>query len=313
MMIAAAALAALSTTTYGQAYPNRLIRIVVGGIGGSLDITARLVAQGIAGPLGQSVIVENRPSVTVAADSVAKAPPDGYTLLMTGSNLWLLPFLDSNTTFDPIRDFTGLTLATSSPSILVVHPLLPVKSVRDLIALAKARPGQLNYASGASGSASHLAAELFKAKADVNIMRINYKSAALGLIDLMGGQVQVMFPVAASVAQYLKAGKLKALGVTSRGPSSLAPGVPPISQAGVPGYEAVSITGLFAPAKLPEAITTRLNQEMVRVLKSDDAKQKFLVNGVEGLGSSPEELTAFVKSEMATMGKLIRDAGIKGD
>ena len=299
--------------THAQSFPNHVIRIVVGGTGGSLDITARVVAQGIAPPLGQPVIVENRPSVTVAAEVVAKAAPDGYTLLMTGSNLWILPLLDSNTAYDPVKDFSAVTLATSSPRVLVVHPSLPVQSVKALIALAKARPGALNYASGSSGSASHLAAELFKAKAGVNIMRINYKSAAAGLIDLMGGQVQVMFPVAASVAQYLKSGKLKALAVTSREPSPVAPGIPTVAAAGLPGYEAVSITGFFAPSKLPEPISSRLNQEIVRVLHREDVKQRFLSTGVESLGSTPEELAAFVGLELSTMGKVIRDAGIRAE
>ena len=195
----------------GQSFPTKVIGIVVGGIGGSLDITARLIAQGVAAPLGQPVIVENRASVTIAADVVAKAPADGYTLLMTGSNLWILPLLESKPSFDPVGDFSAVTLATRSPSVLVIHPSLPVKSVKELIALAKARPGELNYASGSSGSASHLAAELFRARAGVNIMRINYKSAAAGLVDLAGGQVQVMFPVAASVAPYMKSGRVKAL------------------------------------------------------------------------------------------------------
>jgi len=297
----------------GQPFPNKVIRIVVGGIGGSLDITARLVAQGIAGPLGQPVIVENRPTVTIAAEVVAKSPPDGYTLLVTGPNLWILPLLESKPSYDPTRDFSPVTLATRSPSILVINPSLPVKSVKELIALAKARPGDLNYASGASGSASHLAAELFRTRAGVNITRINYKSAAAGLIDLISGQVQLMFPVAASVAPYIKAGRLRALAVTSREPSKLVPGTPTMAAAGLPDYEAVSIGGIFGPAHLPDAVTTRLNQEIVRVLTRDDTKEKFLVNGVESVGSSPEELAAAVKSEMATIGKLVKDAGIRAE
>lgn len=295
----------------GQSFPTKVIGIVVGGIGGSLDITARLIAQGVAAPLGQPVIVENRASVTIAADVVAKAPADGYTLLMTGSNLWILPLLESKPSFDPVGDFSAVTLATRSPSVLVIHPSLPVKSVKELIALAKARPGELNYASGSSGSASHLAAELFRARAGVNIMRINYKSAAAGLVDLAGGQVQVMFPVAASVAPYMKSGRVKALAVTSRDPSAVAPGIPTVAAAGLAGYEAVSTTGVFAPARLPESVTVRLNREIVRVLQREESREKFLSNGVESLGSSPEELAAFVKSEMVTMGKVIRDAGIQ--
>jgi len=298
---------------FAQNFPNKVIRVVVGGIGGSLDITARWVAQGITGPLAQPVIVENRPSVTIAAEVVAKAPPDGYTLLVTGPNLWILPLLESKPSYDPTRDFSPLTLATRSPSILVVNPSLPVKSVKELIALAKARPCDLNCASGSSGSASHLAAELFLAKAGVKIVRINYKSAAAGLIDLISGQVQVMFPVAASVAPYIKAGRLRALAVTTRQPSALVPGTPTIAAAGLPGYEAVSIGAIFGPANVPDAIISRLNQEFVRVLTREDTKERFLGNGVESVGSSPAELAAAVKSEMATIGKLIKDAGIRAE
>ena len=311
--LATAILMAGGDLSHGQSYPVRGIRVVVGGIGGSLDITARWVAQGIAGPLGQPVIVENRASVTIAADVVAKAPPDGYTLLVTGPNLWILPLLESKPSYDPIKDFSPVTLATRSPGILVVNPALPVRSVKELIALAKARPGDLNYASGSSGSASHLAAELFLAKAGVRITRINYKSAAAGLVDLISGEVQVMFPVAASVAPYIKSGRLRALAVTTRQPSALVPGTPTMIAAGLPGYEAVSLGGVFAPAHLPDAIVGRLNQEIVRVLTRDDTREKFLANGVESVGSSPEELASSVKSEMATIGKLIRDAGIRAE
>ncbi len=313
ILVSIAALAVNVACAQNQNYPNRVIRVVVGGVGGSLDITARLIAQGISGPMGLAVVVDNRPSVVTAAEVVAKSPPDGYTLLMTGSNLWLLPLIQSNISFDPIKDFTAITLATKSPSLLVVHPSLPVKNVKELIALAKARPGQLNYASGSTGSASHLAAELFKARAGINIMRINYKSAALGLVDLMGGQVQIMFPVAASVAGYLKSGKLKALAVTSLKPSPLTPGVPTVAASGLPGYESVSITGVFAPAHLPEAITTRLNREVVRALNSEEAHEKFNSSGVEALGSTPDELANFVKNEMSVVGKVIKDAGIHED
>jgi len=300
-----------SSLASGQAFPNRVIRVVVGGIGGSLDITARVVAQGISGPLGQPVIVENRPSVTIAAEVVSKAPPDGHTLLVTGPNLWILPLMDSKTSYDPIRDFSAITLATRSPSIMVVTPALPVKTVKELIALATARPGDLNYATGSSGSASHLAAELFLAQAKVKITRVNYKSAAAGLIDLVSGQVQVMFPVAASVAPHVKSGRLRALAVTTREPSALVPGTPTMSAAGLPGYEAVSLGGIFAPAHVSDSIINRLNLEMVRVLTSADTRDKFLNNGVESVGSTPDALVAAVKSEMSAIGKLIRDAGIR--
>jgi tripartite-type tricarboxylate transporter receptor subunit TctC len=310
-VLAVVVLSAFAASACGQHYPAKVIRILVGGSGGSLDITARLIAQGITGPMGQQVIVDNRASVTTAAEAVAKAPPDGYTLLMAGSNLWLLPLLRGSAPFDPAKDFSPVSLATRSPSLLVVYPSLPVNSVRDLIALAMRRPGEINYASGSAGSASHLAAELFTARAGVKIVRINYKSAALGLIDLIGEQVQMMFPVAGSVVPYLKSGKLRALAVTSLEPFVLAPGIPTMSASGLPGFESVSITGIFAPARLPAAIIGRLNPEIVRALRNDSAKELLLNNGVESLGSSPEELAAFVRTETVTMGRVINDAGIR--
>jgi tripartite-type tricarboxylate transporter receptor subunit TctC len=215
--------------------------------------------------------------------------------------------------YDPVRDFSPVTLATRSPGILVVNPSLPVKSVKELIALARSRPGDLNYASGASGSASHLAAELFRVKSGVRITRINYKSAAAGLVDLISGEVQLMFPVAASVAPYVKSGRLRALAVTTREPSPLVPGTPTLAAAGLPGYEAVSLGGIFAPANLPDPILSRLNQEIVRVLARDDTRERFISNGVESVGSTPAELAAAVRAEMTVIGKLIKDAGIRAE
>ena len=309
--LAALMLLSIAGIASAQSFPSKTIRVVVGGIGGSLDITARWVAQNITQPLGQTVLVENRPTVTIAAEVVAKSAPDGNTLLVTGQNLWVLPLMELKPTYDPIKDFSAVTLATRSPSILVVPTSLPVKTVRDLIELARAKPLALNYASGASGSASHIAAELFLAKAGVKITRINYKSAAAGLLDLIRGEVQVMFPVAASVAPYIRSGKLRALAVTTKQPSPLVPGTPSMSTAGLPDYEAVSIGGIFGPAGVPDATISRLNQEINRVLSRPDTREAFLANGVESVGSTPEELTVAVRAEMATVAKLLRDAGIQ--
>ena len=300
-----------AVAAYSQDYPAKPIRLVVPGTGNSFDIAARLIAQGISAPLGQPVIVDNRANGTIAAETVAKAPPDGYTLLVNGSNLWLLPFLQSNVPYDPVRDFLPITLTTRSPTILVVHPSLPVKSVRDLIALAKSSPGGMNYASGSTGSTNHLAAELFKSMAGVNIVRIGYKGSGPALVDLIAGHVQMMFSVTGSVAPHMKSGKLKALAVTSAQPSTLAPGLPTVAASGLPGFAAVSDAGMFAPAKTPTAIVTRLNQEIVRVLNSTEVKEKFLGTGVETVGSSPEQLAATVKADSARLGKLIKDAGIR--
>ncbi len=295
----------------GQNYPYKPIRIVVPGIGGGSDFMARLIGQGLAGPLGQQVVVENRPTGIIPAEIVSKAQPDGYTLLLSGSGLWLAPFLHDKLPFDPVKDFSPITLAVSQPNILVVNPALPAKSVKELIALARAKPGELNYASGSTGAANHLAAELFKAVAGVNIVRINYKGAAAGLAALIAGEVQVMFVTAAAAVPHIKAGRVRALAVTTAQPSALLPDSPTIAASGLPGYESASIYGIFAPARTPRPIINKLNHEIVRVLNKPDVKEKLFNTGAEAVGSSPEQLAALVKSDMVTSGKLIKDAGIR--
>ena len=296
-----------------QTYPDKPIRILTAEPGGGLDFQARLVAQGLSGSLGRQVIVENHGGGTFAAEIVAKAPPDGYSLLFYGSNVWLAPFFRDDVPWDPVRDFAPVTLAVRSPNLVVVHPSLPVKSVRDLVALARARPGELNYASGSTGSSPHLAAELFKFIAGVNIVRIPYRGNALAYTDVIRGQVQLIFPTASSVAPYLKAGRLRALAVTTARPSELFPGLPTVAASGLPGYESATITGIFAPVRTPAAIIGRLNEEIVRVLKRPEVNDRFFSVGVETVGSSPEEFAATVKSEMARLGKMIKDAGLRDE
>ena len=294
-----------------QDFPNKPIRIVTSGVGGGGDFVARQIAQGISAPLGQPVIVENRPTI-MAIEAVAKASPDGHTLYYGGSTMWTSPYMQE-VSWDPVRDFSPITLISTAPNILVVHPSVPVRSVKELIALAKARPGELNYASGPAGGPAHLAGELFKAMSGVNIVRIAYKGGGPLMIGLIGGEVHLALPSATAAAPHMKSGKLKALAVTSAGPSALAPGLPTVAASGLPGYEAVAITGIFAPAKAPGAIINRLSQEIVWVLNQVDVKEKFFNLGVEAVGSSPEQLAATVKSEMARMGKVIKDAGFKAD
>ena len=295
-----------------QDYPNRPIRIFTGGVGGGTDIAARLVAQGISGPLGQQVIVENRPS-NIAPETVAKAPPDGYTLFLSGSNFWVEPLLQK-VPYDPARDFSPIAGATTSPLVFVVHPSLPVKSVKELIALAKARPGALNYSSSVTGTSGHLAAELFKSMAGVDIVRIGYKSGGQSVIALVSGEVQVAFnPAGGTVMSQVKSGRLRALAVTSAQPSVLAPGLPTMAAAGLPGYESSAIQSVFAPAKTPEAIITRLNQEILRFLNAPETKERLINASVEAIGSTPEQLAATVKFEMAKWGKVIKDAGIRAE
>jgi tripartite-type tricarboxylate transporter receptor subunit TctC len=292
-----------------QTYPSKPIRIITAEAGGGSDFATRLIATPLAAALGQQVIVDNRG--LLAAEVASKAAPDGYTLLLSGSTLWLLPYMRDKVPYD-ISNFTGVTLATRTANILVVHPSLPAKSVKALIALAKARPGELNYGTSGVGSSVHIAAELFKSLTGADIVRVNYKGASRALTDLMAGQVHLMFAVPGSAMPHVKSGRLTALAVTSAEPSPLAPGLPPVAAA-VPGYESVSYLAIFAPVGTPPAIVSRLSQEIARALQRPEVKEKFLSTSIETVGSSPEELASKLKSEIARMGKLIRDAGIRAD
>ena len=294
----------------GQDYPNRPIRIITGGVGGAADFAARLIALGLSGTPGWSAVVENRGGIT-PMETVAKTPPDGHVLLLHGSTIWLTPLLQENVSYDPVTDLSPITLTNMSPNILVVHPSLPVKSVKELVALAKAKPGKLNYASAGTGGSSHLAAVLFNAMAAVDIVRINYKGSAEALNDLISGEVQVTFNALTAMMPHVKTGKLRALAVTSARRSPLLADLPTIEET-VPGYEASSILGMLAPARTPAKIIGQLNQEVVRVLNSADVKQRFLATGVETVGNSPEQFTAVIKTEMVKYGRVFKEVGIKG-
>ena len=294
-----------------QDYPSKPIRIITAGAGGGVDFTARLIAQSISGPIGQQVIVENRTGI-LASEAVSKAPPDGYTLLVNGSSHWVR-FLLAKMPYDPVKDFAPISLVSRDIYVLAVHPSLPVKSTKELIALAKARPGALNYAAGTPGGGTHLAGELFKSMAGVNIVAVAYKGPAQSLIALAAGEVQVGFVTAASgpLVPHLKSGRLRPLAVTSAEPSALAPGLPTIAASGVPGYESVGISGIWAPAKTPATIINRLHQEIVRALTLPEVKERLLNADVEAVGSSPEQFAAMIKSDMVNMAKVIKDAGLK--
>jgi len=301
-----------AATAQAQSFPAKPIRIITSGVGGAGDVASRLVAQGIAPALGQQVIVDNRASGPIPVEVTLKSPADGYTLMLYGSTVWLGPYLRANAP-DPLRDFAPISLAATAPNILVVHPSLPVKNVKEFVALAKARPGALNYGTTGIGSSPHLAAELFKAMAGVQFVRISYKGAGAALTDLIGGQIQLSFATASSVSPHLKTGRLRALGVSSARESILLPGLTTIAAAGLPGYESSSLQGVFAPAGVPAPILQKLSQEIMRYLHSSDAREKFLAVGVEVVGSTPEQFTAAMKTEMSRMGKVIRDAGIRED
>ena len=295
----------------GQNFPTKPIHIFTGSAGGSNDAAARLISSGISGPLGQQVIVENRGSVAISAPIVAQSPPDGYNIVSAGDLIWLGPLLRGQP--DALRDFSPISLMASAPNVLIVHPSLPVKSVKELIALAKARPGALNYSTSSAGGADHLAGELFKHTTGTNIVWVPYKGGNQSLTAVVSGEVQLAMLGAFLVAPQVKAGRVKALAVTSAQPSALVVGLPTLAASGVPGYEIVGTDGLYAPAKTPAAVITRLNEVVVRFLNTPEAKAKYLVLGGEVVASSPEEHVAFLKNRVAVIGKLIKDANIKVD
>jgi tripartite-type tricarboxylate transporter receptor subunit TctC len=294
-------------TALGQDYPTRPVRIVTSDIGGAGDFVTRTIGPGLHAALGQPIVVENRPAN--AAEVVAKAAPDGHTLLLYGPTVWITPLVRKSS-WDPLRDLAPITLTVRAPNLLVVTPTLPVKTVKDLIALAKARPGDLNFASSESGSSTHLAAELFKYMTGVNIVRVNYKGPALAINDIIGGRVELMFLAANSVRGHIKSGKLRALAVTTEKPTPLFPGMPTVSAA-VPGYESAAQFGFFAPAKTPAPLVSRLNQEVVRFLNTPETKERFFNAGMDIIANSPDQFSAMLKSETVKWTKVISVAGIR--
>lgn len=298
-------LAIASAAAGAQQYPVKPVRIVTTVPGGSLDLTARLLAPKLTERLGQQVIVDNRGGV-LSMELVAKAPPDGYAILLASGSLWISQFVRDNVSWDALRDYAPISLLVTSPNVLVVHPSLPVKNVRQLIALAKARAGELNYSSGQSGSSSHIAGELFNHMAGVKIVRVAYKGQGPSMLALITGETQLSFPNAASATPFMKSGKVRALAVTTASPSPLAPGLPTVAASGLPGYESRAILGMFAPARTPAAIIEQLNAAIGHALAAPDVKQRLFDSGAEPIPGPPSELTAAIKSEMASTGKVMQ-------
>ena len=315
----AASLAAVPVCGFGQSgpgtYPAKPVRIIVPlAPGGNVDIVARSLAQHLTENLGQQVIVENRPGASslVGTQLAAKSAPDGYTLLAVANTFAMVPSIVTRPGYDPLKDFSGITLTCLVPQVLVVNPALPVRSVKELIALAKARPGELSYATSGPGGTGHMAAELFSRQVGVKMLHVPYKGNSQAIIDVIGGQVMLMFDQVSTSEPYIKAGKLRGLAVTSRARSPLFPGLPTIDQAGVPGFEDITFNGLVAPAGTPREILVRLNQEIAKVVRMPALRNRFLERGVELKSSaSPEEFTAHIKAEFDKKGKLARDAGIR--
>jgi tripartite-type tricarboxylate transporter receptor subunit TctC len=293
-----------------QDYPAKPLRIVTGAPGSTAEFTARVIGQGLSEAWAQPAIVDPRSTggATVFGEIVARATPDGYTLLIIGSTLWLGPLFRS-APYDALKDFSFIAILTDSPNILVVNPSLPVNSVKELIAYARAKPRALNYSTSGIGASPHLAAELFKSMTMTDIMHVPYKGAGASVIALMSGEAQLSFASAASVTAQIKAGKLRAIAVTGTRPYSVFADLPTVAST-VPGYEAGAATGFFAPARTPSAIINRLNREAQRLLARADVKAKFLATGAEAAVSTPQQLATLVRADTAKWRKVIRDAGI---
>jgi len=310
MLVLTAALA------HAQDYPSRPVRIVVPfAAGGPNDIIARLVGQKLAEALGQQVVVDNRPGAggNIGTDAVAKAAPDGYTLLSAGPGSLIMNPLMAKVPYDTARDFAPVSLMASAPNVLVVHPSVPAATVRELIALARAQPGRLNYASGGTGSSAHLAPALFAAMAGIDLTHVPYKGTGPGLNDLLGGQVQLAIFGIPPLLPHIKSGRLRALAVTGKRRSSELPDVPTVDEAGVPGYEVSPWYGLLAPAGTPPPIVARLASEVTKIVRAADMREKLAAQGAEPGGGTPEEYAAVIRSETVLWTRVIREAGIKSE
>jgi len=303
-------IAAAAMPSAAQDYPTKPVRIITAEAGGGADLLSRIVAQGISVSLGQPVIVDNRGPIAI--ELAARAQADGYSFLVYPNTVWVLPFM-RKTAWDPVKDFALITMATRAPNILVVHPSVAANSVRELIALAKSKPGALNYADASIGSIPHLTAELFKAMAGVNMVHIPYKGSGPAFNALFSYEVQVMFPNLGSAAPHIKAGRLRALAVTTLEPTPIAPGLPTVAASGLPGFESAVTQGVFAPAKTPQAVIRRLNREIVGALGRPEVKERLFALGLEVVANSPGEFAAAMKADMAKWGKVIKDAGIRAD
>jgi len=315
LVLAVSVNAALAQT--GASYPTRAIRLIVPlAPGGNSDIVARALAAQVAESIGQQIVVENRPgaSAMVGTQFVAKSPPDGYTLLAIANTFAVVPSLVSHPGYDPLKDFAAVSLTCLVPQVLDVNPSLPVHSVKQLIALAKAHPGQLSFASAGTGGTGHMAGELFSRQAGIKMLHVPYKGNSQAIVDVIGGQVSLMFDQVSTSVPYITAGKLRGIGVTSLKRSSLLPDLPTIAESGLPGFEDITFNGIMAPAGTPREILVRLQTEIAKAVRVPDLHKKFLDRGVElAASASPEEFARYVKAEFEKKAKLAREAGIKMD
>jgi tripartite-type tricarboxylate transporter receptor subunit TctC len=296
-------------------YPARALRIIVPlAAGGNVDIVARTVAEQVSRSFGQPVIVENRPGASslVGTQFVAKSAPDGYTLLAVANTFATVPLIVPSPGYDPLKDFTGISLTCLVPQVLIVNPASPAQSVQELITLAKAQPGRLSYATSGNGSTGHMASELFNSQAGVKMLHVPYKGNSQAIVDVISGQVTMMFDQISTSAPQIRGGKLRALAVTSLKRSPLLPDVPTVDESGVPGYEDITFNGLVAPAGTPREILVRLNRAVGEAVRMPELHSRFLERGVELTASpSPEAFTEYVRAEVEKKGRLVREAGIR--
>ena len=310
------ALALASAAVSAQNYPTRTVRIVVPyAPGGNTDFTARVIAGKLTEIFGQQVVVENRAggATNIGSDLVAKAAPDGYTILMGGASNAINMSLYQKLPYDTLRDFAPVSLCVKGANVLAVHPSMPVKNIKELIALAKTKPGKLNYASSGLGSSNQMAGELFKMMAGVNIVHVPYKGNAPALTDTIGGQVEMIFSGVPLLVPHIQGGRIRAIGIGSLKRFPALPQVPTIDEAGLKGYEATTWFGMLAPIKTPKEIVARLNVEVGKILASAEVSEKFINEGVEPMGGSTDFFTAFIRDEIAKYAKVVKAANLKGE
>jgi len=315
LLLAAALVTTYSASSAGQSFPSKPVRIIVPfAAGGNVDLVARGIAQRLSEGLGQQVIVDNRPgsSGLLGTHLVAKAAPDGYTVLAMANTFAVVPSIMSNPGYDPLKDFAGVSQTCLVPQVLVVNPALPVRSVKELVALAKARPGEMSYASAGVGGTGHMAAELFNRHAGLKMLHVPYKGNAQAIVDVISGQVTLMFDQVSTSTPHIAAGKLRGLAVTSLKRSPLLPELPTIDESGMRGFEDITFNGLVAPAGTPRAVLARLNADVAKAVATPELRQRFIQFGVELTASaSPEAFTTYIQAEFVKKAKLAREAGIK--
>ena len=313
----ALALAMAATAAQSAGWPEKPIRVILSvPAGATPDVTARLVFPGLTQQLGVSLVADNRAGGggVIGAEIAAKSAPDGYTFFISSPGaLTILPHMRKNIPYDTLRDFAPVSLISIGPFVLMTHPSVPAKTIKELIALAKAQPGKLNYASAGNGVANHLAGELFKQMAGVDIVHVPYKGAPQAVTDVLAGHMNMMFNSVAPIVGYIKTGKVRVLGIASLQRSPQLPDVPTIHESGVPGFEAVNWFGLFAPAKTPRPIINRVNAALVKTVKSPELQAQFIALGADPVGSTVDEFAAFVKRDMEKYEKVVRISGAKVD